>query len=70
MTSLDDTLWYVDEALDGLVAVVVGLGDDLANRRLDVAGSNSPYAVLTHCLGVMEFWGWSGDRRADGATRS
>ena len=20
-------------------------------------GSNSPYAILTHCLGVMEFWG-------------
>jgi hypothetical protein len=46
----------VDEALDGMVEIVNELGDDLANRRLDVPGANSPYAILTHCLGVMEYW--------------
>jgi len=57
--SVDDYLVFVDDALDGMVGIVVELGDDLANRRLDVAGSNSPYAVLSHCLGVLEYWGGS-----------
>jgi hypothetical protein len=56
MISVDDFLWFVDEALDGMVAIVTELGDDLANTRLDVAGGNSPYAVLHHCLGVVEEW--------------
>lgn len=55
--AVDDLLWFVDEALDGMVAIVTDLGDDLANRRLDVPGANSPYAVLHHCLGVMAYWG-------------
>ena len=56
MISVDDYLFLVDEALDGLVRIVTELGDDLANRRPDVSGANSPYAVLTHCLAVMEYW--------------
>jgi hypothetical protein len=55
--SLDDYLWFVDEALAGMAAIVTELGDDLANRRPDLPGANSPYAILTHCLGVMEWWG-------------
>jgi hypothetical protein len=54
--SIDDFLVFVDEAIDAMVAIVEELGDDLANQRLDVDGSNSPYVVLTHCLGVMEYW--------------
>lgn len=56
MISVEDYLYYVDSALDGMVGIVTELGDELANRRLDVAGANSPYAILTHCLGVMEYW--------------
>lgn len=56
MISIEDYLVFVDEALDHMVAIVEELGDDLANRRIDVPGSNSPYAVLAHCLGVMEWW--------------
>ncbi|MQA09890.1 MAG: DUF664 domain-containing protein [Pseudonocardiaceae bacterium] len=33
------------------------LGDTLANRRPDLPDANSPYALLEHCLGVMEYWG-------------
>ncbi|PZS40813.1 MAG: hypothetical protein DLM62_00875 [Pseudonocardiales bacterium] len=55
--SIDDFLYYVDDALDGIVRIVSELGDDLANRRPDVPGANSPFAILTHCLGVMEYWG-------------
>jgi hypothetical protein len=57
MIDVDDFLYFVDEALEGMVTVVTELGDDLANRRLDVPGANAPYAVLFHCLGVMEYWG-------------
>jgi hypothetical protein len=55
--SVDDYLHYVDDALEGMAAIVTELGDDLANQRLAVPGSNSPYAVLNHCLGVIASWG-------------
>ena len=57
MISVDDFLFFLDEALDGMVRVVAELGDDLASCRPDVDGVNSPYVTLTHCLGVMEYWG-------------
>jgi hypothetical protein len=57
MISVDDYLSFVDEAIDGMVQIVTELGDELANRRPDMPGANSPYVVLTHCLGVMEYWG-------------
>ncbi|MGH9025507.1 MAG: DUF664 domain-containing protein [Acidimicrobiia bacterium] len=56
MISSDDYLCYVDLALDGMVAIVTDLGDELANQRPDLPGANSPYALVTHCLGVMEYW--------------
>jgi DinB superfamily len=55
--SADDFLWYVDEALNGMVAIVESLGDEGANRRPDLPGANSAYAILFHCLGVMDYWG-------------
>jgi hypothetical protein len=55
--SADDFLWFVDLALDGMVRIVEALGDDVANTRPSLEGANSPVAILTHCLGVMEFWG-------------
>jgi hypothetical protein len=57
MISVDDYLWFVDEALDGMIAIVTELGDDRANRRPDIPQTNSPYVILHHCLGVMEYWG-------------
>jgi len=57
--STADFLWFVDQALDEMVAIVRELGDDVASSRPDLPGANSPYAILTHCLGVMEFWGGS-----------
>src|SRR5205807_5775164 len=51
-----DFLWFVDQALDAMVRIVRELGDD-ANRRPELPGANSPYAILYHSLGVMEYWG-------------
>jgi hypothetical protein len=55
--STEDFLWYIDQALDAMVTIVGELGDERASRRPALEGANSPYAILTHCLGVMEDWG-------------
>ena len=47
---------YVDRAVEAMAHIVGDLGDDLANARPGLPGANSPYAILWHCLGVMEFW--------------
>ncbi|MER7505503.1 DinB family protein [Nonomuraea pusilla] len=57
MITDDDYLYYVDRALDGMSGIVAGLGDRLANTRPPFPGANSPYALLTHCLGVASYWG-------------
>jgi hypothetical protein len=57
MISIEDYFWFVDAALDDIVAIVTSLGDELANQSPALSGANSPYAILTHCLGVMEDWG-------------
>jgi Protein of unknown function (DUF664) len=57
MISVDTLTDYADRAVDALCGIVTGLGDDLANQRPDLPGANSPYAILTHCLGVMADWG-------------
>ena len=49
-------LRFCDEALVAMRDIVVELGDDLANRRPDLPGANSPFAILTHCLGVCAHW--------------
>jgi hypothetical protein len=55
--SLDDYLWYADNALDEMARILSDLGDEHANQKPTLPGANSPYAILTHCLGVMEYWG-------------
>ncbi len=55
--SAEDFLWFVDLALSAMAGIVEELGDDLANRRPSFRGGNSAYVILTHCLGVMEYWG-------------
>ncbi|MEU0791192.1 DinB family protein [Amycolatopsis sp. NPDC005961] len=52
----EDYLWFAGRALDGMAAILAELGDDRANRRPPLPGANSPYVIVTHCLGVLEFW--------------
>jgi hypothetical protein len=52
----DVYLRFCDEALVAMRDIVVDLGDDLANQRPDLPGANSPFAILTHCLGVTARW--------------
>ena len=57
MITTEDFLFFLDEVLDAMVRIVEALGDELACRRPRVGSINSPYVALTHCLGVMEYWG-------------
>lgn len=56
MITDDDYLYFAFRALDGMIDIVAGLGDESANRRPPIPGANSPYALLTHCLGVVSYW--------------
>ncbi|NHN55710.1 DUF664 domain-containing protein [Calidifontibacter sp. DB0510] len=53
---IEAVLDHIDLALDGMCATVESLGDELVNRRPDLPGANSAYAIVTHCLGVIEYW--------------
>ena len=53
----DDVLWFANHALDGMVGVLQRLGDERVNDRPALPGANSPFAIVTHCLGVLEWWG-------------
>jgi uncharacterized damage-inducible protein DinB len=53
----DEYLWFVELALRQMTAIVEELGDELVNRRPPFRDVNSAFAILTHCLGVMEYWG-------------
>jgi hypothetical protein len=56
-TSAEHFMWFVDHALDQMAVILRDLGDNLANQRPRLEGANSPYVIMTHCLGVVEFWG-------------
>ncbi len=55
-----DYRWFVDQALGQMAGIVEQLGDDLSNRRPPLRDANSPFGILTHCLGVVEYWGGAG----------
>ena len=54
---IEDYLWFVDDCLNAMLGIVEELGEDLANTTPELPGANSPYAILTHCLGVVNHWG-------------
>lgn len=56
MITRSQYLYFLSLALEGMAEIVGELGDDLANRKLPMPGSNSPYAVLNHCLGAVRYW--------------
>lgn len=54
---MDALVCYVERTVDAMAGILASLGDDAANRRPALPGANSPYAILRHSLGVMDFWG-------------
>ncbi|MCL2395674.1 MAG: DinB family protein [Acidimicrobiaceae bacterium] len=49
-------LFMVDRAFDGMVRILNALGDDLVNERPDLEGANSPFGIVTHCVGLTRWW--------------
>ena len=47
---------FIDEALDGMVGIAEVLGDERVNLRPGLPDTNSPYAILTHCVGMTTYW--------------
>ena len=47
---------FLDTALDGMLGIAATLGDDLVNERPDLPGANSPFAIVTHSVGVTDWW--------------
>ena len=54
--SQKDFLTFINLALDGMLRIVEELGEERANLLPDLPGANSPYAILTHCIGVCDYW--------------
>ncbi len=52
----DEFVYFVERAVRGMAGIVAGLGDELACTKPDLPGANTPYGLLTHCLGVIEYW--------------
>ncbi len=51
-----DFIMFMDRAIDGMMAIAEDLGDEQVNQSPDLPGANSPYAILTHCVGVVDYW--------------
>src|SRR3954447_797609 len=56
MSDAEEHYWFVERAVNGMLAIADELGDARVNARPDLPEANSAYGLLTHCLGVMEYW--------------
>ena len=56
MITEEEYVYFADRALDGMAEILTQLGDERANSRPRLPGANTPFAIVTHCLGVLEFW--------------
>ncbi|MEO8888609.1 MAG: aminotransferase class I/II-fold pyridoxal phosphate-dependent enzyme [Jatrophihabitantaceae bacterium] len=57
VVSAADYLYFVDRAVRGMGQIVTELGDGQSCVRPDMPGANTPYGLLSHCLGVIAYWG-------------
>lgn len=55
-------LEFTLQKFDELFGVIGSAGDELANRRPEVEGANSLYAIGSHVLGMMRFWSCTTNR--------
>ena len=52
----EDFSMFLERAIDGMMAIAEELGDERVNQSPDLPGANSPYVILTHCVGVVDYW--------------
>ncbi|MEU8872150.1 DinB family protein [Streptomyces javensis] len=53
---LNEYLYFLRRAFDGMISALEELGDELANTAPPLPGANSPFAVAHHCTGVADYW--------------
>ena len=51
-----DHFFLIERHLGPMLDVVAGLGDELANTAPDLPGANTPYQLVFHCCGMLEWW--------------
>src|SRR4029453_5772581 len=48
---------YMSAAFDGMLAIAEELGDARLNQRPQhMANTSTPFAILTHCIGLTRYW--------------
>ena len=47
---------FIQTAFNGMLGIAAELGDPLVNANPDLEGANSAYAIVTHCIGVPDWW--------------
>jgi hypothetical protein len=48
---------YMAAAFDGMLAIAEELGDARLNQRPQhMPNTSTPYAILTHCIGLTRYW--------------
>lgn len=52
----EDFSTFINQTLDGMLRIAEELGDERINRRPNVPEANSPYVILTHCVGLTRYW--------------
>nr|WP_254925666.1 MULTISPECIES: DinB family protein [unclassified Rhodococcus (in: high G+C Gram-positive bacteria)] len=55
----DAVLAITGGSLSSMTEILRDLGDELANTKPDLPGANSPYAIVFHCVAVIEYWAGS-----------
>ena len=48
--------YFIDRALNGMTTTLTMLGDEMVVVRPDLPDANTPYGLVNHCLGVVEYW--------------
>lgn len=54
---VDALVVHIDRALDGMLLTARELGDELLNAPTRLPGGNTAFQLVSHCCGVLEFWG-------------
>jgi hypothetical protein len=55
----DAVLAITGASLSSMTEILKDLGVELANTKPDLPGANSPYAIVFHCVAVIEHWAGS-----------
>ena len=51
-----DHFFLIERHLGPMLDIVADLGDELANIAPPLPGANTPYQLVFHCCGMLEWW--------------